>query len=81
MSRCSVVLCLPAISSKRRQDSVPYGLLAVKLSGPTSLLLTLQSFSVCWSSSGMLISNSPALFDKVAPLLIKTAASLTTAQI
>lgn len=62
---------IPAISRVRVQVSLPYLLLAMHVSWPTSLLFTLHSFSVCWSSSGMLNSNRPGLLDNVtAPLKI-----------
>lgn len=71
---CGALLELnwPAMASWSVQRSLPNWLLAVTTNWPMSVLLTLWSFRVCWSSSGMLISNSPGLLTNATPLLGKT---------
>lgn len=60
---------LPAISTVKVQLSLPCLLEATNIISPASTLLTLKSFSVCWSSSGIDISQTPGLPASSAPLL------------
>lgn len=64
---------LPAISTVKAQLSLPCLLEATNIISPASTLLTLKSFSVCWSSSGIDISQTPGLPASSAPLLRNTA--------
>lgn len=60
---------LPAVSTVKAQLSLPCLLEATNIISPASTLLTLKSFSVCWSSSGIDISQTPGLPASSAPLL------------
>lgn len=60
---------IPAISTMNLQLSLPYLLEATNSISPMSALFTFSSFSVCWSSSGIVISYRPGLLARTTPLL------------
>lgn len=64
------IYCLPAISTLKVQLSLPCLLEAINTISPMSALFTLSSFSVCWSSSGIVISYRPGLLARTTPLLV-----------
>lgn len=63
------VKSIPAISTMNLQLSLPYLLEATNSISPMSALFTFSSFSVCWSSSGIVISYRPGLLARTTPLL------------